>query len=183
MNGTTFTHTYSWVSIDSVTTYEGLIVFHRSRMPSGIGTCWHLPCYERPWHLSWTYKVLSFPSFQSSKFFKFLSFEAVVMAFMLYPFFFPLTGLSSVCGLPHWVFLFACMKCTIIAAGLLSSVFRKACVFLCREVKGVCSCVCLYCCTHIWIFPYICVLLSFGTSGTGWVSLQPRMGGLYIAPI
>lgn len=87
MNGTTFTHTYSWVSIDSVTTYEGLIVFHRSRMPSGIGTCWHLPCYERPWHLSWTYKVLSFPSFQSSKFFKFLSFEAVVMAFMLYPFF------------------------------------------------------------------------------------------------
>lgn len=122
-----YSHIYSWVSVDSVTTYEGLIVFHRSRALLGIGTCWHLPRV-------WRWKAMTFVLNLQGFVFSFLSVLQVFQVpflwsccngFYAIPIFFPLTGLSSVCGLPHWVFLFACMKCSIIAVGLLSSVFRE----------------------------------------------------------
>lgn len=87
------------------------------------------------------------------------------------------------CSLPHGMFLL-CMACCIIAVGLLSSVFREKglYVFVLGSKGSLSMCVSVLLYAHIWIFLYTCVLLSFGRSGTGWVSLQPRMGGLYIAP-
>lgn len=161
MNGTTFTHTYSWVSIDSVTTYEGLIVFHRSRMPSGIGTCWHLPCYERPWHLSWTYKVLSFPSFQSSKFFKFFSFEAVVMAIMLYPFFF-LSQVCLQCVACHIEYFFLHVWNALLLLQVFSALCSERLVCFCvgkwREFVHVCACTAVHTYEYFRTSVYCCLL-------------------------
>lgn len=61
-----YPHPYSWVSVDSVTNYEGLIVLHRSRVPLGIDTCWHLPCV-------WGWKAMTFVLSLQGFVFSFLS--------------------------------------------------------------------------------------------------------------
>lgn len=132
---------------------------------------------ERPWHLSWAYKVLSFPSFQSSKFFKFLSFEAVVMAFMLYQYFFSSYRSVFSVQLATWnvSFMYGVLYYCCRSSQL--CVQRERFVCVCagkqREFVHVCFLTAVY--TYMNISVHLCIVVFW--KKWNWVSVSAAQNG------